>query len=208
MVRRLCAMGVRTRTKGGRTDSCLDSRPSKASRAESESTPKAKRTGLSYREQKEWAKMEQRILQAEETIAACQAAVEDPAIASNAAALQERSEALDAARTAAERLYNRWTELEGKQTQSTAGPAPILISLCFICCFARTRRENLYNAPMRSITSLSTSVDPHPSPCSHPAVKRPNEPSRQLDESLEARPDRPSSISLQEKIRHRSPRDG
>jgi hypothetical protein len=71
------------------------SRPSKTSRAESESTPKAKRSGLSYREQKEWAKMEQRILQAEETIATCQAAVEDPAIASNAAALQERSAALD-----------------------------------------------------------------------------------------------------------------
>jgi ABC transport system ATP-binding/permease protein len=98
------------------------SRPSKASRAESESTPKAKRTGLSYREQKEWAKMEQRILQAEEAIAACQVAVEDPAIASNAATLQERSEALDAARTAAERLYTRWTELEGKQTQSASQP--------------------------------------------------------------------------------------
>jgi hypothetical protein len=66
--------------------------------------------------------MEQRILQAEETIAACQAAVEDPAIASNATALQERSEALDAARTAAERLYARWTELEGKQTESARQP--------------------------------------------------------------------------------------
>ena len=43
-------------------------------------------------------------------------------IASNAAALQERSEALDAARTAAERLYNRWTELEGKQTESAGQP--------------------------------------------------------------------------------------
>jgi len=97
------------------------SRPSKASRAESE-TPKPKRTGLSYREQKEWAKMEQRILQAEATIADCQAAVEDPSIASNAAALQERSAALEAARTAAERLYNRWTELEGKQTESAGQP--------------------------------------------------------------------------------------
>ena len=66
--------------------------------------------------------MEQRILQAEETIATCQAAVEDPAIASNAAELQARSEALDAARTAAERLYNRWTELEGKQTEATGQP--------------------------------------------------------------------------------------
>ena len=94
------------------------SRPSKTSRTESESTPKAKKTGLSYREQKEWAKMEQRILQAEETIAACQAAVEDPAIASNARRYKNDLFALDAARTAAERLYNRWTELEGKQTES------------------------------------------------------------------------------------------
>ncbi|MCG3778882.1 MAG: Energy-dependent translational throttle protein EttA [Nitrospira sp.] len=97
-------------------------RPSKASRAEPDATPKAKKTGLSYREQKEWAKMEQRILQAEETIATCQAAVEDPAIASNATALQERSTALEAAKTAAERLYARWTELEGKQTESAGQP--------------------------------------------------------------------------------------
>ena len=82
----------------------------------------ANRTGLSYREQQEWAQMEQRIVQAEETVATCQAAMEDPAIASNAAALQERSEALDAARTAAERLYARWTELEGKQTESAGQP--------------------------------------------------------------------------------------
>ncbi len=98
------------------------SRSSKASRAQSDSAPKAKKTGLSYREQKEWAKMEQRILQAEETIATCQAAVEDPAIASNATALQERSSALEAAKTAAERLYVRWTELEGKQTETAGQP--------------------------------------------------------------------------------------
>src|SRR6185436_1611937 len=95
-------------------------RPSKSSRAETDSPLKTKKTGLSYREQKEWAKIEQRIVQAEETIASCQAAVEDPAIASNAAALLERSEALEAARAAAERLYNRWTELESKQTESTS----------------------------------------------------------------------------------------
>ena len=98
------------------------SRSSKASRAQSDSAPKAKKTGFSYREQKEWAKMEQRILQAEETIATCQAAVEDPAIASNSTALQERSSALEAAKTAAERLYVRWTELEGKQTETAGQP--------------------------------------------------------------------------------------
>ena len=90
-------------------------RPSKTSRSESDQTPKAKKAGLSYQEQKEWAKMEQRIVQAEETIAACQAAVEDPSIASNATELLARSEALEAAQAAAERLYARWTELEEKQ---------------------------------------------------------------------------------------------
>ena len=48
--------------------------------------------------------MEQRILQAEETIATCQTAVDDPAIACNAAALQERSETLDVL-AAVVRLY-------------------------------------------------------------------------------------------------------
>jgi ATP-binding cassette subfamily F protein uup len=95
-------------------------RPSKSPRAESDSPPKTKKAGLSYREQKEWAKMEQRIVQAEETIAACQAAVEDPSIASNAAELLTRSEALEAARAAAERLYDRWTQLESKQTESAS----------------------------------------------------------------------------------------
>jgi ABC transport system ATP-binding/permease protein len=98
------------------------SRLCKISRTDSGSTQKTKKTGLSYREQKEWAKMEQRILQAEDTIATCQAAVEDPAVASNAAVLQERSAALDAARTAAERLYVRWTELERIQTDSADQP--------------------------------------------------------------------------------------
>ncbi|MDE3223891.1 MAG: ABC-F family ATP-binding cassette domain-containing protein [Nitrospirota bacterium] len=77
-----------------------------------------KRKGLSYREQQEWGRMEQAILSAEETLAACQAAVEDPAVASDAAALQARCDALEAARLEVERLYRRWGELEEKQTQA------------------------------------------------------------------------------------------
>jgi len=45
---------------------------------------------------------------------ACQRAVEDPAIASDPTALQERFTALEAARTDVDRLYARWAELEGK----------------------------------------------------------------------------------------------
>jgi hypothetical protein len=41
--------------------------------------------------------------------------VEDPAIASNPEALQERLAALEAARGEVDRLYARWAELEAKQ---------------------------------------------------------------------------------------------
>lgn len=75
----------------------------------------ARRKGLSYREQQEWEQMEKKILQAEETLATCRAAVEDPAVVSDAGALQTRHEALDTARTEVERLYGRWAELEEKR---------------------------------------------------------------------------------------------
>ncbi|MEK7797590.1 MAG: ABC transporter C-terminal domain-containing protein, partial [Nitrospirota bacterium] len=57
----------------------------------------------------------------------CRAAVEDPAVVSDAGALQTRHEALDAARTEVEQLYGRWAELEEKRGHSVAtvsGPLP------------------------------------------------------------------------------------
>ena len=78
----------------------------------------SKRKGLSYRERQEWETIEQKILKGEEVGAACQAAANDPAIASSAEALQERHAALHAAQVEVERLYARWTELEGKHTQA------------------------------------------------------------------------------------------
>lgn len=80
-----------------------------------------KRKGLSYNEQKEWDQIEASILAAEEGVAACQAAVNDPAIASSAEALQERYAALHAAQVKVERLYARWAELDEKRTQSVSG---------------------------------------------------------------------------------------
>jgi ATP-binding cassette subfamily F protein uup len=59
--------------------------------------------------------MEGRILETEERLAACQRAVDDPAVASDSAALQERYAALEAARSAVDTLYARWAELEEKQ---------------------------------------------------------------------------------------------
>jgi ATP-binding cassette subfamily F protein uup len=70
---------------------------------------------LGYREQREWEGMEQAILESERALEACQRGVEDPAIASNPSALQERYAALEAARADVDRLYARWAELEGKQ---------------------------------------------------------------------------------------------
>jgi ATP-binding cassette subfamily F protein uup len=70
---------------------------------------------LSYKEKLEWEQMEAKVLEAENRLAAAQAAVEDPAVATDPAALQERCNVLEGARWEVERLYGRWAELEGKQ---------------------------------------------------------------------------------------------
>jgi ABC transport system ATP-binding/permease protein len=86
----------------------------------SDSGPGSKKKALTYREQQEWEQMEHTILQAEDAVAACQAAMTDPAIVSDAAALQTQCEALDAAHAHVEKLYARWTKLEEKRTQGTS----------------------------------------------------------------------------------------
>lgn len=77
--------------------------------------PAPKRKGLSYREQREWEAMEDHILEAERRLADCQAALQDPDVASDAAALQERCVALESAQVTVERLYARWAELDEKR---------------------------------------------------------------------------------------------
>lgn len=80
-----------------------------------DSGPGSKKKALTYREQQEWAQMEHKILQAEDAVAACQAAMGDPSVVSDAAALQARCEALDAAHAQVEKLYARWSKLEEKR---------------------------------------------------------------------------------------------
>ena len=70
---------------------------------------------LTYQEQREWEQMEETILAAETALTECQTAVEDPAVASDPAALRARWEALESARAEVARLYARWAELEVKQ---------------------------------------------------------------------------------------------
>jgi ATP-binding cassette subfamily F protein uup len=89
--------------------------PAKASKPEAVAARPAGSKRLSYLEQREWEGIEEKILAAEEEAARCQAAIEDPAVASDSAALQARCAALDAARLEVERLYARWAELEARQ---------------------------------------------------------------------------------------------
>jgi ATP-binding cassette subfamily F protein uup len=70
---------------------------------------------LAYREQREWEGMEQAILEAERALEICQLAVDDPTIAADATALQERHAALEAARAEVDRLYSRWAQLDVKR---------------------------------------------------------------------------------------------
>jgi len=85
------------------------------------STPagRPKRKGLSYNEQREWDQIEAKILEAEKQVAVCQAAANDPTIASSAADLQERYTALYTAQADVERLYARWAELDEKLARAT-----------------------------------------------------------------------------------------
>jgi ATP-binding cassette subfamily F protein uup len=75
--------------------------------------PRAKR--LTYVEQREWESMEERVLTAEARLAEERSRMEDPSITADAAALQERLQALDEAQREVDRLYERWAELEAKR---------------------------------------------------------------------------------------------
>jgi ATP-binding cassette subfamily F protein uup len=76
---------------------------------------------FSYREQQEWGTIEDTILAAEELVATCQAALQDPTVSSNATELLARNEALEKARAEVERLYGRWAELDRKRIQIAHG---------------------------------------------------------------------------------------
>ena len=54
----------------------------------------------------------------------CQAAANDPAIASSANDLQERYAALHAAQADVESLYARWAELDEKRNQAISSSQP------------------------------------------------------------------------------------
>lgn len=88
---------------------------SQSSKESSTSGGRSKRKGFSYKEQREWDQIEAKILEAEQQVAACQAAAHDPAIASSPTELQERYATLHVAQEEVERLYARWAELDAKR---------------------------------------------------------------------------------------------
>jgi len=89
------------------------SKKSKAGTSE-RPAPRPKVRRLTYLEQREWEGMEERVLAAEALVADEKARTEDPSIATDAVALQERLQALDEAQKEVDRLYERWAELEAR----------------------------------------------------------------------------------------------
>jgi ABC transport system ATP-binding/permease protein len=71
---------------------------------------------LSYMEAREYAAIEERVSKAESTLEAKRAALNDPAIASDAPRLLAISAEIEEAEKLVDLLYSRWAELEEKQS--------------------------------------------------------------------------------------------
>jgi ATP-binding cassette subfamily F protein uup len=104
-----------------RKDSPLRSQTPLAPKKSAPSAPQTpQRPGLTASERRELAQMEERIEKADGAVARWEAALQDPAVASDAARLQEAWTSLEAAREAVNALYTRWEELEAKQNTANA----------------------------------------------------------------------------------------
>ena len=87
---------------------------SKAVASEIGSPPKSPKKKLSYLEAREYATIERRVAEAEAALATKQAAMEDPAIASDASRIVTAHAEYDEARRVVDELISRWAELESK----------------------------------------------------------------------------------------------
>jgi ABC transport system ATP-binding/permease protein len=76
--------------------------------------PAPARRKLAYLEAREYATIEQRIAEAEQTLQAKRAQLEDPAIASDGPRLITVHEEMETAQKIVDKLYARWSELEKK----------------------------------------------------------------------------------------------
>ena len=73
------------------------------------------RKKLSYMEVRELSTMEERIAEAEREVDLKRAALEDPAVTSDAALLRDTCLQMEEAQKTIDTLYTRWAELEQKQ---------------------------------------------------------------------------------------------
>ncbi|MGC2197398.1 MAG: ABC transporter C-terminal domain-containing protein, partial [Terriglobales bacterium] len=94
--------------------SAADSGPPPASAGPTPTSAPARKK-LSYLEAREYATIEERIAQAEEALKSHQAALEDPAIVSDAPRLIVAQGEIEKAAKALDTLIRRWAELEEKQ---------------------------------------------------------------------------------------------
>jgi ABC transport system ATP-binding/permease protein len=78
--------------------------------------PAAKKK-LSYLEAREWTTLEERIAKAEDALNKARAVLEDPTITTDAARLQAALAESEAAQQKIDALFERWAELEAKQSQ-------------------------------------------------------------------------------------------
>jgi ATP-binding cassette subfamily F protein uup len=79
-----------------------------------EAYPTAPRKKLAYLEAREWKQMEEKILEAEQSLEAAHAAMHAHEVVSDPIALQQRYAEMQSAEAEVEKLYARWAELEGK----------------------------------------------------------------------------------------------
>jgi len=91
-----------------------DSRLATPSSPGSDPSPQASKKKLSYLEQREYDAIEARIAAADEHLRQARSRVEDPAVATNAAALTEALSALNSAQAEHDAIYERWLELTEK----------------------------------------------------------------------------------------------
>jgi ATP-binding cassette subfamily F protein uup len=94
-------------------DAALDRRQASESRSDA-SPGEVTKKKLSYLEAREFATIEQRVEESDARLAAARERVEDPAIATDAKALEEALSELDLAQHENDTLYTRWAELTAK----------------------------------------------------------------------------------------------
>jgi ATP-binding cassette subfamily F protein uup len=103
------------REQQGRTKRSGSNGSSPASASQTAMPAAQPKKKLSYKEAREYAAIQQQIIQAEARLATAQALINDPTIQTDAPALIAAQSELEQSESALDKLLTRWTELEEKQ---------------------------------------------------------------------------------------------